>query len=246
MDIKEKDGVFWLGKGKLEMFTPQRYMGSTNLIKGDTVNAIGLCMYKYYNNPSDKKPAKVGVFKNPSTCVFYPTDIEQNVLDTIWEGIYKDLNENEYTKMTFLENTRVMNKYVVQNLNNVTTFTNLFLEGNIDNNIPYQMLSSIFIKNMTMNHVNLDVPAVVINLLIMKLCRDKHDKTKLFAQVLGKDPKHCPIAYTFIKTREICAADSVFSGLSFEDMNSMLDSSLNMTKDRRSQTISPLEQIMKM
>ena len=54
------------------------------------------------------------------------------------------------------------------------------------------------------------------------------------------------VAYRFANARELCGVDSVFSGLSFEDMNSMLDYAINTTNTGREQNESPLEQIIKL
>jgi hypothetical protein len=116
----------------------------------------------------------------------------------------------------------------------------------VDNNIPYPLLSKIFTKNSTDNGVDLGVPIQIIDLIIYKVCRDKKDVSRPFGQIIGKNPKVSPIAYQFANMRDICGADSVFAALTFEDMNTMLDSSLNMTMNGDSQNLSPTEQIIKM
>ena len=50
MKISEKNGVYYLDEGKLELYTPQKYMGSINTIDGDKANIMGLVLYKYYDN----------------------------------------------------------------------------------------------------------------------------------------------------------------------------------------------------
>lgn len=241
-----KDGVIYLDEGKLEIFTPQGYIGSIAKINGDTLDTWGAAVYKYYKNPTDKKPSKIGTLNIPSVITFHPLYIDQNIKDTVWDGIYTDLNENEYTRMSFEAGSKVMNQYSIKHLDNTVIYLNLLLERKLDNNIPYFMLSKIFTKNATMNGVNLGVPISIIDLIIYKLCRDKKNPDRTFGSIIGKDPKVSPIAYKFVNIRDICAADSVFAALAFEDMNSMVDASLNMTSQGKTQNISPLEQIIKM
>ena len=83
MKIIAKDNICYLSDGRLEIFTPQKYLGSSSHIDGDKVLAIGLVPYKFYAKITDKKPIKVGIFNNPSITTFYPVDIEQNVTDGI-------------------------------------------------------------------------------------------------------------------------------------------------------------------
>lgn len=246
MKTSNKDGIIYLDEGKLEVYTPQAYIGSVASINGDTASTLGSAVYKFYKDPKDKKPTKVGVMNIPSIITFYPTYIESNVKDTIWDGVYNDLNENEYTVLAFEPGSKLMNQYSIKHLNNVVSFFDLLIERKIDNNIPYNMLSKIFMKNCTMNGVNLGCPISIIDLIIYKLCRSKKDVNKPFAHVIGKDPKVSQVAYQFVNIRDICSADSVFAALAFEDMNSMLDSSLNMTLKEQEQNVSPIEQIIKM
>ena len=82
-------------------------------------------------------------------------------------------------------------------------------------------------------------------MVIAELCRSKHNQDVKFANVIGKNPKISPVSYVFTNIRNVCAANSVFSALTFEDMNAMLDASLNTTSTGREQKTSPMEQITK-
>lgn len=246
MKVTSKNNILYLSDGKLEIFTPQKYLGSINTIQGDKVIAMGLVPYKYYAKSTDKKPTKVGVLNNPTATTFFPVDIEQNVTDRIWDGVYDYSNENVYMKLTFTGGSRLMEQFVVKNLDNVVDFADLLLSAKLDNNIPYQYLSRAWIKNMDMNDVSLSIPATVVNMVIYELCRSVKNKDIRFASVIGKDPKVSPVAYTFANIRQICASNSVYTALAFEDMNAMLDSSLNMTIQGKEQKTSPVEQIIKM
>ena len=241
-----KGNIMYLSEGKLEIFTPQHYLGSVSRIDGNKVICMGLVPYKFYSKVTDKKPSKVGILNNPSMTTFYPVDIEQNITDSIWDGIYNYSNENTYMKLTFESGSMLMDQFIVKKLDNVTTFSDMLLAGKIDNNIPYHYLSQAWIKNMVMNAVSLNVPVTVVNMVIYELCRSIKNKDIRFASVIGKDPKTSPVAYKFANIRAICASNSVFSALSFEDMNAMLDSSLNMTLQNKEQNVSPVEQIIKM
>ena len=245
MKFSEKNGTLYLEQGRMELYTPYEYGERVNSIDGDLFTVMGFLPYKYYAKATDKTPTKVGILNNPSMINTYPVDISRKVTDNIWGNKYKHSNENEYTVLHFEEGHRFMEKNIIMKLDNVTIFMDLLLAGKIDNNIPYTYLSQAWIKNMLMNDHDLQVPATTIDLVLYELCRYAGDKSKPFGMVYGKDPTIPPIAYTFATIREVCAANSVFTGLAFEDMNSMLDASLNMTKSEREQKISPIEQTIK-
>ena len=245
MEFTEKENILWLKQGRLEIYTPQNYLDKINHIYGESMQILGLAPYKWYKNKDDKKPTKVGVCNTPTIITVYPTDIEQDVEDDIWHGVYDISNLNMYTKLTFDEGSRVMNKYLVESLDSVTNFTSLIIDASLDNNIPYPYLGRAWIKNQLLNGKDLHVPATTLNAVFYELCRWQKNKDVRFGSVLGKDPKHSPVDYKFIGIRQACASNSVFAALAFEDMNSMLDSSLNMTAKEKEQNISPLEQIIK-
>lgn len=245
MKMTEKNGIFYLDSGKIELYTPSSYAEGINSIDGEIFNLFGLCPYKYYEKPTDKKPKKVGILNNPSMITTYPVDMRRDVEDRIWDGIYDYSNMNSYTVLEFEAGHKFMAKNIIQRLDNVNMFMNMILGTKIDNNIPYPYLSPAWIKNMDMNDNDLGVPATTIDLIIYELCRYVEDTSKPFGSVFGKKPDMSPVAYRFANIREVCASNSVFTALAFEDMNSMLDASLNMTQQEKDQKISPLEQIIK-
>lgn len=246
MEFTEKDNILYLKSGRVELYVLQRYVDSkVTSIHDDIVHTLGYCIYKFYKDRKDTKPSKIGVMNIPTMVPFYPIDIRFKVTDTIWDGIYKYSNENVYMVLEFEMGHRMMDKLLVQNLNNVTIFADLILGGKLDNNIPYDYISDAWMKNMIKNGIDLQVPASVIDLIIYELCRDIKTN-KPFGFVYGKDRTISPVSYKFANIREICASNSVFAALAFEDLNSMIDSSLNMTSQGKEQKISPVEQIIKM
>lgn len=247
MKMTNKNGIVYLEEGKIELFTPQKYMEQKIAnINGNDMVTLGIMPYKYYAKSTDTKPTHVGIFNEPTIVTFFPTDVEQNVEDGIWDGIYNYTNTNTYTKMIFESGYKLYDSCLIKSLNNVTLYADLFLGGKLDNNIPYQYISPAFFKNMQMNNVDLAVPCTVVQLMAQELCRSATDPKKRFADIIGRDPKVSPVAYRYASIRQICASNSVFSALAFEDMNAMLDSSLNMTAEERTQKKSPLEQILYM
>ena len=245
MKMTEKNGILYLESGRLELYTPSSYGDGINSMEGEIFHVFGLCPYKFYEKVTDKKPKKVGVLNIPSMIMTYPADVEMNVTDTIWNGIYDYSNANSYTVLEFADKHMFMTKNIIRRLDNVNMFMNMILGTKLDNNIPYNMLSRAWIKNMVMNDNDLGVPSTTIDLIIYELCRYIEDSSKPFGSVFGKNPKMSPVAYRFAGIREVCAANSVFTALAFEDQNSMLDASLNMTQQEKDQKISPLEQIIK-
>ena len=238
-----KDEKFTLTEGRFELYIDQRYVGKKLCsINGAVVNSIGLLPYKYYKKREGTKPDEEGTFMCPHMTDFFPTSI--NMGEKV--KIYEESDEKEYTVLTFFPGDEICSIYVIQSLDNVVIMTDAVLNGKLDNNIPYKLLTKAWVLNSTQNAVNFNVPITTLEVIISELCRDKKNQNRKFAEVLGKDPTASQVGYVFANIRDICAASSVYAALSFEDQNAMLDASLNMTKEQREQKISPLEQLLKL
>ena len=84
-----------------------------------------------------------------------------------------------------------------------------------------------------MNSVNLGVPSVIIELILSAAYRYKKDPTKKFSHVIGKDLNVSQFDYTMNNVRQICQYTSTFTALTFEDMDSMVTTSLNRAKTKK-------------
>lgn len=237
--VNKKDMMILEG-GKLELYVDQKYMGtSMGVLSGSSIETLGLLPYRWYKNIGDSSPTEVGTMDIPSMVEFTPTTIEMDIP----VKIYQNSEEKKYTIMTFEAGTEMWSKYGIQSIMNAQIFERAILDGKLDNNIPYTMIIPSWIKNQKLNGVSLGVPAIILGIILHALCIDPKSG-KPFGEVLGKDPKHPTIGYSFINIREASAA-SVFGGLSFEDQNSMLDMAINATLQNKEQKISPLEKILK-
>lgn len=98
-----------------------------------------------------------------------------------------------------------------------------------------------------MNGVHLGVPSVIEELILSATYRDKNDLTKKFSNTIGKDPtKVSQFDYKMVSVRQICQFTSTFTGITFEDIDSMITSSLNRARNKTEEKPSPIEKIIKM
>lgn len=239
--LVNKNNKAYLESGKLEVLIPQKYFEHKfACIQGEFIESIGFLMYRYYGKPSDDKPIKIGVLNIPTKTVFYPTEIIQNTN----VQIYPTSDPTIYTILSFEAGSAVMLLNTIQELDNVDLFIDLLFGGYIDTNIPYDKIAPAWMNNLLLNGEDLGISFTIMSLVVAELCRYKKDKSKKFSEVISKNPNIPMTDYAFINFREICANSSVLAALAFEDMNSMLDSALNMTREEREQSISPLEQML--
>ena len=88
--------------------------------------------------------------------------------------------------------------------------------------------------------------AVIEELILAVAYRYKKDPSRKFAQVAGKDDNVSMFDYVMNNIRAICQYTSTFTGLTFEDMDSMITTSLNRTKTKGNESSSPLEDLIKL
>ncbi len=241
--FKIKDAQLYLEEGVLEYCIWEDYIEkNTATISGRSVNTIGLLPVRYFKDKQTKSPTWVGTSMVATMVNLYPTSIDTGVP----LKIYPSSDEKPYTLCRFEAGDRIMHTGIVQDLDNVVLFLEMVLNGRIDCNIPYFKLSKAWMNNMFWNKVGLGVPASLLSIIIQTICRYKDNLDIPFIQAYAKNPKLSEVDYRFTNARAICASQSIFGALSFEDQNYMIDYSLNTTATGRQQTDTPLEKIIKL
>lgn len=242
LSLDKQDYV--LNKGVLKLYVLQKYI-DTNIskIEGAIVGSLGLLPFRWYASLKDaenEKPSITGTMNIPSYINFYPQDVDSDKVISI----YKESYDKPYCILTFGDGYKCFQGEIIQQLSNVTLFEEVLLAGRLDDNIPYNLITPAWIQNMVMNDISLNVPAATLSTIVMQMCRDPKNTKRTFAQSIANQKNPSMVGYRFANVREL-SASSVFGGLSFEDFNYMADLGLSMSKEEREQTLSPVEDIIK-
>lgn len=238
--ISIHDGMTILDKGRLDIFVYEKYIGSLANISGDIVNSIGILPYRWYAKWDDEKPAKTGTLKIPSSVDFHPTDIKMG--ETL--KIYPESDNKDYTVMSFFEKDKCWSNVIVQSMGSAMEFTESLFKGRLDTNIPYNLLVPYWETIGIQNGVDLGISGPAMEIVVRQVCRYKNDRSILYSQILEKRPEIGQVSYQFMNSRDLCAVSGVFSSISFEDMNAMIDNSINITSQKKTQEHSPIEDII--
>ena len=234
------DSMVVLDKGRLDVFVYQKYLGTLANISGDTVSSIGILPYRWYAKWDDEKPAKVGTLKIPSSADFFPTDIKMG--ESV--KIYPESDEKEYTVMSFFEKDKCWSSVVVKKLDAAMDFTRYLFKAQLDTNIPYNLLVPYWEIIGIQNGIDLGISGPAMEIVVRQICRYKKDRSVLYSQILEKHPEIGQVSYQFMSSRDLCSVSGVFSSISFEDMNAMIDNSINITSQKKPQEHSPIEDII--
>ena len=223
----------------LDIYVPIYYFDSNYAeIIGSKVTSFGLLNCKIYDK--DEKSLALEIIKLPTQIHMYPSDIYEATV-----ALYPHQTESKYKVLRFYRNDPVMDNFTQCNKLNIEMFTKIFFAGKLDDSIPYDKIIEIWEKNMEVNNIRLNVPITILGIIVSQHYRDKNNPDKTFAKVIGKDPTVSPYDYRRVNIREICSKNT-FAALTFEDMDSMITTSLNINSKNKVQDVSPIEKIIKM
>ena len=225
----------------LEAYIPEFYFKNNKLGErlGSSIKAFGLFNVRVFIG---NKGLKLETFNLPSMIFLYPSVIETKKLKLIDE---QD-DEEEYVVLKFFKGSKVTPNTISQDATNVELFLDFICGGKLPKTIAYNQIIQIWQKNLTLNNINFGVTSTILEIIVMEIYRNKKKPEETFAKLWGVEPNVSQYSYKRANIREICAKNSVFAALTFEDMDSMITSSLNITNYKRTETESPIEKIIKM
>ena len=116
--------------------------------------------------------------------------------------------------------------------------------GNLPNLIPYSKALEVWRKNQELNNVHFGVSSCYLEVILSAMYRNPNDLSQKFAKI-ASDKGVSDYDYATASIRQICQYNSTFSALTFEDMDSMITTSLNKSRENVKEVESPLEQIIK-
>lgn len=234
---KEVNGQILYDGIKLELFVPDEYF-RMNLAEevGQSFYIFGsLRALHYMNKDDDRKDAVSSTLCYPLKFYTIPDEVNQ-------EKINFGNGEEKYTVLTYYKNGVLFtSSEIIQNVDNLSYFVTLLTEGRLDI-IEYSKMARMLQLCKYYNNVNFGVPAMYEEVIIADYYRDPKDPTKPARFVANEtDDKH--FHARGITQREKVSFTSTFSGITFEDITSMLTMADNAKRENRKEIISDVEKV---
>lgn len=168
----------------------------------------------------------------------YETDISEiNLVDN--NGDKTQCRVLKYTK-----GSKIMDYGYFPDDEYVKQFLNMLLDGNIPSSIPYSKLLSVWNKNTEICGVNFGLNSFYMELVLSTVYRNPNDLSQKFSKI-ASDKGVSDYDYKTASIRQICQYNSTFTAVTFEDIDSMITTSLNKTRTKGNEKFSPLEEIIK-
>lgn len=228
-----------LNAPSMEMYIPMDYF-EENLAEdlGGAINVFGLLNVRVFDK--DDKPGVLELMNLPADITIYPTSTEK--MDVV---LHEGDPSEKVLVCRFVKEDKIMRSGITQSSKSAENFVNMVIKGKIPKSVPYNKILSIWYKNLEMNGVNLGVPSTILEIILSESYRDKNKPEDPFRYKFGKNPNVDQFSYTTANMREICAKNSTFTAITFEDFDSMVAASVNRSVYNKEETTSPLEKIIK-
>ena len=239
-NVIKKDGFIVLNCPYAEFYVPKQYVEKELAIDGgESFQAFGIMYLRTFS--AMNKPNELEILKLPSMLSFYPAEKENRKMTLGGEM------EEDYIVLKFFKGNNLFPSAIKCDNGAPENFLNMLLGGQIPKNIPYDKILEIFLKVFEQNKVGLPAPAIMLEMIISEVYRYSGDPSLKYGQHLAKnfDPKKKQLEYSLANVRTICKNNSSFAGISFENMDEMITSAINNNKYKRTETKTPLEDVIK-
>ena len=243
MDYFKSDNTYiYLNAPMAEFYIPVYYFkedeGGFATDNGSTIDTIGIFDVSIKDEKGNT--IKDSVFNVPTGITLYVQDKETKTIDLPGTSGEKCL------VLTYYKGSKIMPIDMVKNSDNVAEYFSMITKGKIPQNVPYNKAIQLWLKNQSLNGAYLGVSSALLELILSILYRDKNDLSKKFSTVAGKDPDISMYDYKMCNIRTVCQYTSTFTAITFEDIDTMITSSLDRTQSGEKEQYTPSEALLKL
>jgi len=240
--FKSDDEFIYLDAPYAEFYIPMDYFDESMKFAedmGQTIKVMGVFDISIFMSDDDKRDE---LFKIPTMINLFVHDQETRVVNIPGH------NEAIQCKvLKYVQGNKIMSDRIIEDSQNALQFAQFVTKGKLPVNIPYSQSINLWRKNLELNSTHLGVPSVILEMILSGAYRYKNDPTIKFAKIIGKDESGVSEHdYIMASLRRICQYNSTFTAMTYEDIDSMITSSLNRTREKKQEVPSPIEGIIKM
>lgn len=238
--FKSDDQFVYVTDDYMEVYIPIMFFDQTKRYAVDFSTYIETLGLVYCGLFSSGSLSEIKLMKHPYRITLYVYESETRAVTLPAEG------KVMCRVLKYTNGTRFMDSMIVQDGQSSLQYLDMAMAGKIPKAVPYDKAAEALQKNKSVNHVSFGVRNEVEELVLAISYRVAGKLEKKFAELYGKDMTVSPYAYVTANTRQVCQYSSTFSALTFEDMDSMVTTSLNRSRENKKEDRAPIESIIKM
>lgn len=239
LSVFRSDGNFiYLNIPYCEFYIPMYYFNTSGNFAedlSDKINVLGFFNVGIFEN---------GKFKEMKT-LNLPTMITIYVYDSELRDVEMTNGEIMQCKVVkYLKDAKIMQSMIFQDDTNAKNMLQFITGGKLPKIVPYSKSLEVWRKNQELNEVHFGVSSCYLELILSVMFRNPNDMSQKFSSIVSKEGVG-DYDYATASIRQICQYNSTFTALTYEDMDSMITTSLNKSRDKVKERESPVEKIIK-
>ena len=199
---------------------------------GDQIKTFGvfyLEVYEDYNTDEPlNKPERFSI-QIPTSIILTPKNVKEEIENGERISVLEFMQDD-----TFMTSTKI-----------IQHVTNLLFNNCVPKSMNYQDICQCIEESAELNGIDLQSKAVILELIVMQLCRDANKVSEPFRRTLALNPNHSEFLFKVIRLLDAAKYQDAFSALT--SSNPMLGT-INSIKDTREGRVteeSPVEQSIK-
>ena len=203
----------------------------------DKIHTIGLFNIGIFEND---KLVDVKVFNVPVYLDIMVYDYDVRMID-VGSGTPVECRVYKY-----YQDSIICRSFIAENSGVAQTFLQLIISGSMPGTIPYNQILSVWRKNLELSSVHLGVSSAIMEMILAVVYRDSKDPSKKYCIRYGSSADSSEFDYMSASIRQICQYNSTFTGIIYEDIDSMITSAINRNRNGKEEGETPIERIIKM
>lgn len=224
---------------QIEFYIPQSYFDESRKFAedlGQTIKVFGLfdVMYAQGNKQETK------CMNCPFFIFIYNYDSEVSQVDLPGEG------PTLCRVIRYLKGQKIMESQIKEDSDNATIYVKFINSGKVPKTVPYSITPQIWTKNQEIANVNFGIRSETEEMILALTYRNPKNRGEKFSVLYGSDLEVGEHDYVPASIRQICMYASTFTSMTFEDIDSMITTSLNRTRNKGTEAFTPIEDIIKM
>lgn len=220
----------------MEIYVPMSYFEGSPVAfnEGASIRTIGLVYVRSFKNGT---PGDIKLFNLPVTVQFMVYETKQDTIKVNNRSI-------EVMTLQYMKDAYVLHQSVTKGREVAGSFLNLILGGKIPTSINYAQVIDLWWRNLEIAGISYKVPSKIFEMIIASIYRNPHNPKKRYGQYYGSHPNSDGYDYVTGNVRDVVKQLSTFSGMVFEDINTMISNGINNSIEGKEEPISPLEKII--
>jgi len=226
----------------LNIYLPKNYFeANISEFNGNEVNTIAFFYFevKSFQMEEKKQDGSFYIMKLPARI-----DFEFDDRSSTTKNI-RNSGEIQYEVLTMNKGSLfVKNINVVQSAANAKDFLYMLHKGRFPSLIPYSEIIDIYMKNLEINKLDLGCVALMYELMVGELMRDRKNPKEPFRKTINKSGVD-EMAYKNISMKDIAFYNSTYTAIGFENFDKAVNTGIAKDIRQDKEVISPVEKVLK-